>query len=138
MTTDMYQESYIQQGAVQWFRLQYPTYWRLLIKVPNEAKRDLVLVRRKDGSYRYVCPAAQRAKAEGMVKGAADMLLLVPRGGYGSLAIEFKSPKGKASEDQVAWLHDFEAAGNKACICRSVDDFIEMVTLYMNGNLKRQ
>lgn len=134
----MYQESYTQQGAVQWFRMQYPLYWRLLIKVPNEAKRDLVLVRKKDGSFRYICPAAQRAKAEGMVKGAADMLLLVPRGGYGALAIEFKTKKGRVDDDQKAWLRDFEAAGNKSCICRSVDDFVEIVTLYMNGKLKRQ
>jgi len=134
----MYQESFIQQGAVQWFRLQFPTYWRLLIKVPNEAKRDMKLVRRKDGSYRYVCPSAQRAKAEGMVKGAADMLLLVPRGGYGALAIEFKTPKGKVDDDQKVWLQEFEAAGNKSCVCRSVEDFIDMVTLYMNGNIKRQ
>lgn len=134
----MYAESYIQQGAVKWFRLQYPLYWRMLIKVPNEAKRDMKLVRTKDGGYRYVCPGAQRAKAEGMVKGAADMLLLVPRGGFGALAIEFKTAKGRVDDNQKAWLQDFEAAGNKACVCRSVDDFIDMVTLYMNGELKRQ
>lgn len=131
----MYQESFIQQAAVQWFRMQYPLYWRLLIKVPNEAKREVVVRYRKDGSMYYTCPSAKRAKAEGLMKGAADMLLLVPRGKYGSMAIEFKTPTGDLDEDQEIWLRDFEAAGNKSCVCRSVEDFIDMVTLYMNDKL---
>ncbi len=63
------------------------------------------------------------------------MLLLVPRGKYGSMAIEFKTPTGELDEDQEIWLRDFEAAGNKSCVCRSVEDFIDMVTLYMNDKL---
>lgn len=70
-------ESRLQQSFVRWFRMQYPSYALCLTSVPN-------------GGLRSKTEAAIM-KAEGMTAGAADLLLLVPRGKYGSLGLEFKT-----------------------------------------------
>lgn len=56
----------------------YPQYSLNLTGVPN-------------GGLRGKAEAAIM-KAEGMTAGAAALLLLVPRGGFGVLGIEFKTP----------------------------------------------
>lgn len=112
-------ESGIQKAFVKWFRLQYPQYALNLTSVPN-------------GGLRGKTEAAIM-KAEGMTAGAADLLLLVPRGGFGSLGIEFKTlAKGsRQSEAQKRWQAAFENAGNKYTIVRTFDEAVEVVRNYL-------
>lgn len=110
-------ESQLQRACVKWFRLQYPQFSNLLIAVPN-------------GGYRNVREAA-RLKGEGVVPGVADMLLLIPRGPYGSLGIEMKAGKGKQSDNQKQWMDSFESIGNLYAVCRSLDEFMEVVKAYI-------
>lgn len=125
-----YEESAIQQVCVQWFRLRYPKLAHVLVHVPNEGKRMVKMVRTATG-YRQVCTGAAKLKAEGMVPGVADLLLLVPRGGFGCLAIEMKSKKGVVRDTQKEWAEKCKAAGNMYAICRSVDEFMEIVDNYL-------
>lgn len=72
-------------------------------------------------------------KAEGMTAGAADLLLLVPRGGFGALGIEFKTlAKGsRQSEAQKRWQEAFERAGNKYIIVRTFEEAAIAVRNYL-------
>lgn len=126
------QESYLQQECVQWFKFQYPKYAQVLIHVPNEGKRNTKMVRTKYG-MKVVCSGGARLKAEGMVAGVADLLLLTPNNEYGSLAIEMKTPTGRLSDSQKEWREEFEKAGNKYVVCRSFEQFMCEVVDYMKN-----
>lgn len=126
------QESYLQQECVQWFKFQFPKYAQVLIHVPNEGKRNTKMVRTKYG-MKVVCSGGARLKAEGMVAGVADLLLLTPNNEYGSLAIEMKTPTGRLSDSQKAWREEFEKAGNKYVVCRTFEQFMCEVVDYMKN-----
>lgn len=110
-------ESSIQKNCVTWFRLQYPQIGRLLFAVPNGGARN--------------SREAAIMKGEGVTAGVADVILLFPSGGYGSLCIEFKAPKGKQQPSQKEWQGLVEAYGNKYVICRSFDDFRQEIKQYL-------
>ena len=100
--------------------MQYPSYALCLTSVPN-------------GGLRSKTEAAI-IKDEGMTAGAADLLLLVPRGKYGSLGLEFKTQaKGsRQSAVQRRWQESFEAAGNKYVVVRTLENAIAAANQYMN------
>lgn len=130
-----YEESRLQQECVSWFRFQYPKYAHVLIHVPNEGNRAKKMVYTKYGA-KVVCSSGARLKAEGMVAGVADLLLLVQSGEYGSLAIEMKTQTGRLSDSQKEWRKDCEAAGNKYVVCRSFEQFMCEVVDYMKNIAK--
>lgn len=115
----MNQEHNIQAAAVRAFRLIFAEYAYMLVNIPNGAKRT-----------RY---EAAIAKSEGMTAGAPDLVLLVPRNGYGHLGIEFKttSKSSKQRVSQVLWQQESERCGNKYVVVRSVDEFFEEVSAYL-------
>lgn len=76
-----HQESIIQQTCVRWFRMKYPQLALLLFAVPN-------------GGARLRSEAAIM-KAEGTMKGVADLLLLFPAKRFHGLCIEMKTPTGR-------------------------------------------
>ena len=72
-------------------------------------------------------------KAEGMTAGAADLLLLVPRGGFGALGIEFKTlaKYSRQSDVQKRWQESFERVGNKYAIVRTLEEAVIVVSKYL-------
>ena len=110
-------EAALQEACVKWFRLQFPKLARLLIAVPN-------------GGSRHVAEAVN-LKRQGVMKGAADLLLLVPSKNYGALAIEMKYGKGRQSTEQKKWQKDFEAAGNQYTVCYTIEEFISTIKNYL-------
>ena len=112
-------ESEMQRSCKRWFDLQYPKLSRLLFAVPNGGARN--------------AREAAIMKAEGVTAGVADMLLLMPRHGYGCLCIEFKTKSGRQSASQKQWQADAEASGNKYTVVRSVEQFISEVRQYLGG-----
>ena len=114
-----YKESDIQRVCVKWFRYQFPDLARNLISVPN-------------GGYRSAVTAAIM-KAEGIVAGASDLVLFVPKlsEGCGALCIEMKTPKGTQSDYQKEWQKAVEAQGYKYVICRSVNEFTDTINDYL-------
>ena len=112
-----HQESQLQQSAKRWFDYQYPDMARMLIAIPNGGKRGKI--------------EAGIMKAEGVTKGAPDMVLFAAKNGYNFLCLEFKTATGRQSESQKAWQADAERNGSKYVIIRSVDQFIETINNYL-------
>lgn len=110
-------EHRIQVACVRWFRYAYPRLTRLLFAVPNGGQRNVIV--------------AQKLKAEGVVSGVADLLLLVPRGNWHALCIEMKTAKGVQSENQKIWQADVEAYGYKYVVCHSFDEFQQEIEQYL-------
>lgn len=123
-------ESYTQQACVTWFNAAYPSLSGMLFAVPNDGKRAMKTIRTSTG-YKTICVGGSRKKAEGLVTGVSDLILLVPRGGFGSLCIEVKTAKGRQSPEQKEWQRKAEMAGNKYIICRDVENFSEEVKKYL-------
>lgn len=113
----IHRESKIQQAWRTWFVLQYPQYAALGFAVPNGGARGRT--------------EAAIMKAEGVVSGVADVLVTVPRGGYGCLGLEFKTDEGRQSQAQKAWQAAFVAAGNRYAVVRSVEEAIAVTREYL-------
>lgn len=114
-----HEESTTQRTCVKWFRLQYPQYARLLFAVPNGGVRS-----RQTGAV---------LKAEGVVAGVADLILFAPSGGYHALCIEMKTETGRQSTEQREWQREVEAQGYKYALCRSFDEFYELIENYIKS-----
>lgn len=103
----LHYESHLQRACKRWFNLQYPRLAPLLFAVPNGGRRS--------------AREAAIMKAEGIVAGVADMLLLAPSGRV--LCLELKTPTGRQSEAQRLWQQAAEGAGYRYVVVRSFDDF---------------
>lgn len=106
-------EHKLQKECYKWFNLRYPKYRGLLFAVPN-------------GGYRTATTAA-RLKAEGEVAGVSDLILLHPQP-RPPLFIEMKTPKGRQSPHQKAWQEVVESFGYEYVICRTFEDFVNLVS----------
>jgi hypothetical protein len=91
----------------------------LLFHVPNGGSRNVV--------------EASNLKAQGVVPGVADLILLVPASGFSSLCIEMKAAKNSQTNLQREFQQAAEASGNKYIVCRSVEQFISEITAYLDG-----
>lgn len=111
------EEHRIQTAMVNWFRLQYPKMRHNLFAVPNGGRRDAV--------------SGARLKAEGVLAGVADLILLKSNRFYGALLIETKTRTGKQRESQKEWEAKITADGYKYVIVRSLDDFMKEVKSYL-------
>lgn len=113
-------EHRIQQACVRWFNLQYPHLRGRLFAVPNGGRRDVV--------------TGAKLKAEGVVAGVADLILLVTNKAFGALLIEMKKPGGIQSAAQRQWQEIVTTNGEyKYVICRSIYDFMREIHEYLNG-----
>ena len=111
-------EHRIQCACVKWFRLEYPKLKDMLFAVPNAARRSA-----RNGAY---------MKDEGMLPGVADLILLKSNRFYGALCVEMKKPDKYQRPVQKEWQKECEAAGNKYVVCRSLDEFMKVITDYLN------
>ena len=110
-----------QCACVHWFSLQYPKLKGRLFAVPNGGRRDET--------------TAAKLKAEGVVAGVADLILLKSNRDYGALLIEMKTRKGRQSETQKIWQNIVCADDEyKYVVCRSIDDFKREVDDYLKNN----
>lgn len=112
------EEHRLQSQCVTWFRYQYPHFRLLLFSVPN-------------GGYRLP-KTARDMKAEGMLKGVSDLILLVPNHSYHGLLIEMKTKTGQQRIEQKQFQQAAEAQGYKYTVIRSFDDFMETIKSYIN------
>lgn len=112
-------ESNLQIACIEWFRLQYPKYSKLLFSVPNGGSRNVI--------------EAKRLKREGVVAGVADILFLKPNKDYPFLCIEMKHGKGKQSENQKEWQKEVEAIGGKYVVCNSFELFKKEIEEYLKN-----
>lgn len=113
------EEHLLQSACVRYFRYRYPRLALCLIAVPNGGRRDAV--------------TGARLKAEGVVAGVSDLLLLVPRGRHHGLCIEMKTPQGRQSEAQRRWQQAVEETGYRYVIVRTAAQFMQEVGGYLAG-----
>lgn len=114
-------EGKIQAECYAWFWNNYPQYRKLLFHIPNE----------NDRSDSNIIQGAIR-KSLGVVAGVSDLILLVPRGLYHGLCIEMKDEKGTQKPAQKEWQTLVEAQGYKYCLCRSLAQFKNVISDYLN------
>lgn len=112
-------ESKLQQSCVSWFKIQYPKIAPLLFAVPNGGKRN--------------AREASIMKSEGVTAGVADLILLLPNKKHNAMCIEMKYGNGKQSPLQKQWAEIAQANGAKYTIIRSIEQFIQEVTEYINN-----
>lgn len=114
-------EGKIQAECFAWFWNDYPQYRKLLFHIPNE----------NDRSDSNIIQGAIR-KSLGVVAGVSDLILLVPKGLYHGLCIEMKDEKGTQKPAQKEWQTIVEAQGYKYCLCRSLAQFKNVISDYLN------
>lgn len=114
-------EGKIQAECFAWFWNDYPQYRKLLFHIPNE----------NDRSDSNIIQGAIR-KSLGVVAGVSDLILLVPMGLYHGLCIEMKDEKGTQKPAQKEWQTLVEAQGYKYCLCRSLAQFKNVISDYLN------
>jgi hypothetical protein len=90
---------------------------KLLFSCPNGGSRNII--------------EAKNLKAQGVKSGVADVLLLIPKKGYANLCLEFKTSKGRQSDEQKEFQRQIEGAGGKYVIVRSVKQAIDVVKWYL-------
>lgn len=112
-------EARIQASCVEYLWNNYPETRGLYIHIPNEGNRSSKL----DGAMR---------KALGLVAGAPDTFLFIARHGYFGLAIEYKTETGVQSAEQKAFQRRLEQQGYLYRLCRSLDQFKQIITEYLN------
>lgn len=133
-------ESIVQQGAVKWFNLQYPQYRGLLVHIPNEGRRTIKVI-----NGRPVCVGGAKLKAEGLVKGAADLVLFVPNKYFHGLCLETKvelydystgkekKTKTYQSPEQKEWQALVESQGYRYEVYRNIYEFRNIVLEYLDS-----
>lgn len=114
-----HEESDLQQACVRWFRMQHPQLAPLLFAVPNGGVRNV--------------RTARVLKAEGVMAGVADLLLLVPSKEWHGLCVEMKTMTGRQSESQRAWEKAVTSQGYKYVVCRGVECFVRLINGYLGG-----
>ena len=110
-------ERQIQIQCVGWFRARYPEASKVFMAIPNGGARNAW--------------TAKNLKDEGVLSGAPDLLLLVPRHGFASLCIEMKKAGGKQSDNQIAFQEAAKEFKNKYVVCYSFDEFKAVVEEYL-------
>jgi len=113
-------ESKIQVTCVAWLWNNYPETRGNFIHIPNEGNRANAI----DGAMR---------KAMGLIAGAPDMFLFMARKGKYGLAIEFKTDVGAQRKEQIAFQARLEHNGYAYYVCRSFEQFRQIITEYFSG-----
>lgn len=114
-------EHRLQCSCVRWFNLQHPQLRGRLFAVPNGGSRSK--------------SEAARLKAEGVVAGVADLILLKPNRHSHALLIEMKTGDSgsRQSARQREWQDCVTSGGEyQYTVCRSLEDFITTIRVYLN------
>lgn len=115
------EEHRMQCAEVRYIHTKHPDLRHLFFAVPNGQKRTSM--------------QTQWLKDEGLVPGVSDMILLKSNSQHGYLCIENKTEKGRQSEEQKIFQEEVEKVGGKYIIIRSIDEFMNAIEQYLNGEL---
>jgi len=120
-----HEESNEQITVVSWFRAQYPKKWRHLQASINGKAFS--------GAKLQPMVKAVFAKKEGMVEGASDLFLAIPRHGFHGLYIEMKtlSKTSKASKEQLDFGDDMIYEGYLFVVCKGAEAAITAIKSYL-------
>lgn len=107
---------------IEFFR-QVPLFFprlpdKLLFAVPNGGSRHKI--------------EAANMKRQGVKAGVADVILQIPKKGFASLCLEFKTKTGRQSKEQREYQRQVEMAGSKYVVVRSVEEAIFVMKKYLD------
>jgi VRR-NUC domain protein len=105
----MQKESVLQTACVKWFRYQYPHL--VIYAVPNGGSRNV--------------REAQRLKAEGVLAGVADLVVLLPQGK--SLYIEMKVKGNRQTDNQKDFQEKVTTLGHTYVVCYTFKEFQQVI-----------
>lgn len=108
-----------QVACVSWFDMQFRSISALLFAIPN-------------GGWRPT-NVGKDMKAEGQRPGVPDLFLAIPSGGFSGLFIEMKSRTGTVRANQKEYHRRLEAQGYAVEVCRDVETFIKIVSVYLKS-----
>lgn len=119
-------ETASQQAVVQWFRAQFPRH--TILAIPNGSHLA--------GDPKQRAIKMQRMKAEGLLPGAADLLLAVAFNHGGAdwcagLWIEMKAHDGRTTKAQEEFGARMQRAGYQWAVCKGPDDAMSRILSYM-------
>lgn len=117
MTEKNHTESNEQIAAMDWLRAQYPAIAQYTLHIGNERKATYY--------------AGYIMKRMGVLKGASDLFMAYPSGGYHGLFIEVKSKIGKPSLEQKAFIQRMSNVGYMARICYGAEEVINTMKEYI-------
>lgn len=117
-----------QVAVVDWWALQYPKIYNCLFSIPNGASLW--------GNKWQKAKQMQALKAEGLLPGVSDLMLIVPSGEYVGMFLEMKNKnKTRCSVSKTQW--DFiqlaREHGYHADWYAGADNAIESLKAYMEG-----
>jgi hypothetical protein len=104
-----YEEHKIQQACINWFKYIYPKYRGVIFHIANERKQS--------------ARAGGRLKSIGQLSGVADVFISVPNEKYHGYYIEFKSSKGKQTENQNIFQDNVCRLNYKYDLVNNFNDF---------------
>lgn len=104
-----HQESTLQSACVRWFRYQYPNL--VIYAVPNGGSRNV--------------REAQHLKAEGVLAGVADLVVMLPQGK--SIYIEMKVKGNKQTDNQKEFQKKAIELGHTYAVCYSFEEFQQII-----------
>jgi hypothetical protein len=108
-------ESNLQIQCVKWFKYSYP---------------DLCLFAIPNGGYRNPI-TAKIMKAEGVLSGVADLMLMHKNSEYSGLWIEMKTAKGIVQPSQRAFERMAKEQSFEYVVVRGFDEFKETIEKYI-------
>lgn len=112
------QEAQLQEACMRWAALQYP---KLLIwHCPNGGSRNI--------------REAVNLKKQGVRAGVCDIHVDKACNGWHGLKIELKTPNGKLSPAQAAYLQQVRKEGYFTAVCYSFDEFVQTLRGYLGEN----
>lgn len=77
---------------------------------------------------------AGKLKAMGAKPGVPDLVLPRRNGPYTGFATELKSSIGRLSDDQRDWLVALEEEGYLTGVCRTLDEFHDILMVFLKGH----
>jgi hypothetical protein len=115
-------EDNLQIACINWFKYQYPK----------------ILITSFPAGYVFAGTQQQRQRTGnrmndmGYCKGIPDLFIIHPNDRFHGLFIELKTEKGTVSKEQKEMLKRLDELGYFTSICRSLDDFMFTVNLYLH------
>lgn len=110
-------------------RMQMEFFNLVPLYFPNLPERVLFAV--PNGGSRHKIEAANM-KRQGVKRGVADVILLIPKKGFASLCLEFKTKVGKQSTEQKEFQKQAESCRNKYVVVRSASQAIKELRKYLS------
>lgn len=123
-------EESIQIHANKLWRTKYPRIWRCLFMIKNDGHKNGKKIITKNG--KEISLQAIRDKSMGLLSGVADCYLSIPNRYFHGMYIEFKTPAGKQSENQIKFQGMCQVLNYKYVLIRSVTEFDVVVNDYMS------